>query len=164
MSMVHVKGLDQLQKLLDQLPANIEKNAMRSALRQGANVIKVEVKANVPVDDGPLRDSVRVTVNSKGGRIYARVQAGNKIAFYAQMVEFGTRAHQIKPRKKAALSVGGRVVEVVRHPGAVAKPYMRPAIDARATDAVIAVGNQLKARLTKEGLHAADIEVAADER
>jgi HK97 gp10 family phage protein len=159
----NIKGGKELQEFLDQLPAKMEANIMRSALRQGANVIKEEAKANVPVESGDLRDSLRVSTRSKRGVVTASVKAGNKKAWYWRFVEFGTAAHKIAGKKGGFLSFGGLFAKSVQHPGARPKPFMRPALDAKANAAIQAVGDQIRKRLTKQGLNAPDIQVTEEE-
>jgi len=54
---------------------------------------------------------------------------------YAKWVEFGTGEHQIQPKSAEYLefNVGGRSMfgRVVWHPGAKAKPFIRPAVDTK---------------------------------
>lgn len=113
MADVHVRGLSDLQKFLDQLPAKLERNVTRGALRAGANVIMKEAKILVPVAiptaegqrlyghyRGALRDSLRVTTRARGGKVTASVKAGGVTkrgadVYYAHMVEYGTRPHFI---------------------------------------------------------------------
>lgn len=163
MSEIHIRGLSDLQKMLDSIPAKIEANIMRGALRAGAKVIEAEAKANVPVKSGVLRDSIRVSARLKGRVVTASIKAGGKTkfgdAFYAKWVEFGTAAHAIKGKNGGWLSFGGLFAKSIQHPGAKSSPFMRPALDAKAGDAVVAVGNYIKKRLTKEGLNAQDINV-----
>lgn len=163
-SFINIKGGEELAKALQQLPVKIEKNILRSALRAGANVIKNEAKSNVPVDDGDLKRSLKVSVDAKRGRVTAKVKAGNKKVFYTHFVEFGTAAHIIKPKgritaKKGALSFNGVFVNSVNHPGARAKPFMRPALDAKANEAIVATGNKIKQRLTAVGINTPDFGV-----
>jgi HK97 gp10 family phage protein len=148
-----IKGGRELAEFLAQLPAKIEKNIMRAALRAGANEFKAEAKANVPVDDGDLRDSIRVSTRSKGGTVYASVKAGNKKAWYWHFVEFGTQPHIIKAKKAGSLQFGGTFAKSVMHPGAKPKPFMRPALDAKSGAAVAAVAAKVRERLTKEGIN-----------
>jgi HK97 gp10 family phage protein len=139
---------------------------MRGALRAGAKVIEAEAKANVPVKSGVLRDSIRVSARLKGRTVTASIKAGGKTksgdAFYAKFVEFGTAAHAIKGRNGGWLSFGGLFAKSIQHPGMQAKPFMRPALDAKASDAVVAVGNYIKKRLTKQGLNTQGIEVTGE--
>ena len=78
MSEIEVTGLAGLQALLDELPARIEGNVVRGGLRAAAKVVEMEAKRLCPVGKtGDLRDSIRVTLRSKRGRISATVKAGN---------------------------------------------------------------------------------------
>ena len=92
---VEVKGLAELQKYLDELPAKMEANIMRAALRAGAKVVLTEAKntAAFADDTGALRASLRITTSVRRGTVTAAVKAGptkkDKRPFYARMVEFG---------------------------------------------------------------------------
>lgn len=187
---VHVKGLSELQKFLDALPAKMEANVMRAALRAGAKVIEEAAKSNVPVSSGRLRDSIKVSTRSRRGQVTASITAGGKAtrkfvtqgpdgsvkvsyenAYYAAWVEYGTAAHKIgvkyakslilRPNARATSGFAKRwmrdgiLVEGVDHPGSSPHPYMRPALDSRAQEALLAVGKAIKKRLTKQGLEAA---------
>ena len=157
MSEQSVTGLAELQKFLDALPAKMEKNILRGAMRAGSKVQLARAKELVPVETagkhpGALRDSLRITTSARGGVVKATVKAGNKKAYYAHMVEFGTAAHFIKPKNKKSLFFAGIAREVIDHPGAKPKPFMRPALDATVTAAVAAVGAYIRSRLTKQGI------------
>ncbi len=142
---INVTGGKQLAQFLQSLPLKIEKNIMRAALRAGARVIADEAKKNVPVQLGDLKRSIRTGSNAKKGRVEATAKAGNKKAYYYRFVEFGTAAHIIKAGKNKQKLVftarDGKKVEIpqVNHPGAKAKPYMRPALDSKGNEAVVAV-------------------------
>lgn len=169
MSDIRVNGLADLQKFLDQLPAKMEANVMRSALRAGIKPMKAVAIANCPTGEpsetnkqkyklysGALRDSIRVSgrIDKRNGNVVARLIAGGKTktgadVFYANMVEFGTRPHII----------GDGV-----HPGVMPKPFMRNALDSEANAALVSAGEYIKKRLaTREGLNTADIEISIDE-
>jgi len=147
---LHVSGLSELDRLLKELPAKIEGNIMRGAVRAGAKVMETRAKELVPVDDGDLRDSIKVSTKSKRGQVSATVRAGGKKAFYAHMVEFGTARHFIKPKKRKSLFFAGIAREVVDHPGTSPKPFMRPALDNSQREAVDAAAAYIRARLAKE--------------
>mgnify|MGYP003394070328 CR=1 FL=1 len=158
---------------------------MRGALRAGAKVILDQAKATAPVGPpsskgkklyggyaGALRDSIRVGTRIKGGTVTAYVRAGGKNAktkadvFYANMIEFGgTKSYTIAAFKKGGfLSLGGVFRKTVPHPALRKIPFMRPALDGQAQNAVIAAAEYMKNRLaTKEGLDTADILVEGDE-
>lgn len=147
---IEIKGAAELYAALQQLPAKIERNVMRGAIRAGALVIQEEAKRLVPMKSGALRDSVRVSVRAVRGRVFATIRAGNSKAFYAHMVEFGTAAHEERPQGAKSLFFAGVFSDVVKHPGATPKPFMRPALDAKATAAIDAVAQYVRERLPKE--------------
>lgn len=155
---INISGGRQLAQFLQTLPLKIERNIMRAALRSGARVIANEAKQQVPVQLGDLKKSIRTGSNRTKGGVTAYARAGNKKAYYYRFVEFGTAAHIIKAGKNKQKLVftakDGKKVEAtqVNHPGAVAKPYMRPALDAKANDAVAAVAKKIRERLTEHGL------------
>lgn len=148
-----ILGGRELDAFLQSLPVKLERNILRSALRAGGNEFKAEAQANVPVKSGKLRKSVRVSTKSKGGKVSAHVKAGGKAAPHAQLVEFGTKPHKIAPKKAGGLTIGGNIVSAVDHPGAKPHPYMRVALDAKTGAAVQAVAQQVRKRLTKEGIN-----------
>ena len=151
MSEIEVTGLAGLQALLDELPARVEGNVVRGGLRAAAKVVEAEAKRLCPVGkSGDLRESIRVSLRSKHGRISATVKAGNARAFYAHMVEFGTARHWIKPKNRKSLFVAGLLREAVDHPGAKKEPFMRPAIDGKANEAIDAMAAYLRERIPKE--------------
>jgi HK97 gp10 family phage protein len=160
MSDKNIKGLAALQAALDSLPAKIEANIMRGGMRAGANVLKAAAKANVNSRSGKLADSIRVSVSLRRGTVKAAVKAGGRSkgkasAFYAHMVESGTKAHVIEAPPGSALNLGGTVVRSVQHPGARAKPFMRPSLDTHATAAVEAVREYVRTRLANK--HGIDV-------
>lgn len=146
----NIKGGKELDEFLKSLPAKVEKNIMRSALRAGVNVLKDAAKQNVPVKSGDLRRSIKVSTGSRGGIVTAKVQTN---MWYAHFVEFGTAAHTIKAKGKGMLAFGGIFARAINHPGAKAKPFMRPALDSRTDAAIEAVTNRVRERLTAEGIN-----------
>lgn len=160
MAEIAVSGLADLKKALDQLPAKIEANIMRGAMRAGSKVMAEIAKEQVPVDSGDLRRSIRVTTRSRRGQVSATVRAGDKKAYYAHMVEFGTAQHLIpkptkkKPLKRISLFFGGKVVSQVQHPGTSPQPFMRPALDKGMQPALDAFAEYVRKRLAKEAAKA----------
>lgn len=177
-----VQGGRETQDLLDTLPGKMQKNINRAGLRAGAVVFLAEVKQRIPVASGDLRDSARVTTRARGAEVSASVKVGNSVAWYAKQVEYGTRPHYIKVsdqdrgpgRRKgrkgrpgtretlASIStVNRRVLQIganfvgpsVHHPGARARPFMRPTADNKLPEAIAAITKKIRERLTKQGLN-----------
>lgn len=150
MAEVKITGGADLQKMLNELPAKIEGRILRGAVRAGAKVIEEKAKELVPVRTGKLKDSIKVSTRSRRGQISATVRAGDRKSYYAQWVEFGTAKHFIKPKESKSLFFAGMAKEVVNHPGASAKPFMRPALDSSQEQAVRAFADYVQKRLAKE--------------
>ena len=80
-------------------------------------------------------------------------------------MEYGTKAHTIRPKsEKGWLSFLGIFAKKIEHPGARPHPFMRPALDAQATNAVIATAEYMKKRLSdKHSLDTSHIVIDGDE-
>lgn len=168
MAEVHVTGLKELQGFLGQLPAKLEKNVVRGALRAGATKeLLQEARAillqNGSVRTGTLMVGLKVVTSSKGGVVTSSVKATGKHAFVAHWLEYGVGAHAIAA-KGGMLSFLGIFAKSVWHPGFRPKPFMRPALDHSGQAAVVATAEYMRKRLaTKHGLDTADIKIAGDE-
>jgi HK97 gp10 family phage protein len=147
-----ITGLDELQRLLDELPALVERKLMRGGLRAGTKVLLTHAQRHINDRTGALSKSLRVKTSGRQGKVTATLTAGNKKAFYAHMVEHGTAAHFIKPKKRKSLFLAGLARETAHHPGAKKKPFMRPALDGGAVEAVDAMAAYLRTRIDKENL------------
>lgn len=180
---VEIKGLKELDAVLKSLPQKIEQNVMRGALRAGQKVmldaVREKLRSNGSVKSGALANSLRIRFDRKSrkrGWLNSKVVVGNKDAYYAHMVEFGTAAHFIRIRedakpnrqtrhgtkkysyktinkmvKRGSLVIGKSFVgESVSHPGARPKPFMRPAFDESQQAALEAFAEYVRKRLPKE--------------
>lgn len=156
MSDVNIKGLSELQGFLSQLPAKMEAKIMRGACRAGMAVVLGPAKAAVPAHTGLLRGGLKISTRLRKGVASASIKATGKHAYIAKWVEYGVAAHDIAARVEKVLYFGGFFDKEVRHPGLRPKPFMRPALDTNAQAAVVAAGEYIKLRLTKQGLEGAD--------
>lgn len=180
-SLENVKGLAQLQKLLDTLPAKLEANVMRGALRAGMKPVRAAAKSNVRRVSGLLADGLKIgaRIDRRSGNVTAYVVSRGAHAYIAKFVEYGTRPHLIsvdeseKPINARLTSRRGVLTRVsmrtvnrivlaignvfvgtkIHHPGAHAYPFMLPALDNQAAAAVGEAAAYMKKRLAKkEGL------------
>lgn len=155
-----VKGLADIQALLNTLPAKLEANLMRAALRAAAKPVLESAKENVAVASGELRDGLKISTRRRGGTVSATVKASGPHAHIAPWIEYGTQPHIIP----GPLSFGGIVISAAQHPGTSARPFMRPAMDANVQAAVMAAGEYLKRKLeSKHGLDTSEILIEGDE-
>lgn len=149
-----ITGGRELDNLLQTLPVKMERNILRAALRAGAAEVLQEVKQRIPVDSGQLAASARITTRYRKGTVTASVKVGNFVAWYAHLVEFGTRPHRITPRERGgALQINGTEVRSADHPGTRGQPFMRPAADASLGAAIAAVTARIRQRLTNAGIN-----------
>ena len=148
MNEVSVTGLAELERFLAELPERLQVKIARAALAAGAREIRDEARKIVPVKSGDLRKTIRAsTRRGKDGMVTASIRAGSKKAFYAHFVEYGTQPHDIRSKNGGAMRVGKAFRVVMRHPGAKAKPFMRPALDSKARDAIEATAAKMRERL-----------------
>jgi HK97 gp10 family phage protein len=174
--LLHVDGLSELKKALQQLPKNIAKNVLRGAVNAGAVVIRDEAKLRAPVmpeaapdhqppgtlrraiivkqipeKSGATQQTYYVTVR-QGKRYRGQGAKGNKSqdAFYAKWVEFG---HYYVPPKPKGASWKKHRDMTKGNAGAKwvpPKPFLRPAFEAKKRDAVAAIKAYLEKRIPQE--------------
>lgn len=153
MADVKIEGLAELERDLQQFVDKLQRNVVRASLRAGAKVFLEEARRQVPVGKtGALRRSLKISVRTRRGVPVAFVRAGDKDAWYAHLVEFGTSAHFIKPKRRKSLFFARLAREVVEHPGAKKRPFMRPAFDQGAPGAIKAMTAYMRRRIEREGL------------
>lgn len=188
MAEIIVKGLDELQRRLDTLPATMERKIMRGALSAGARVIRNKARTYIRDRSGKLARSLRVSSVARGGKVTARVVAGGRTrlgeVLYAMWVEYGTQPHYISVREsdkpvnprlsarsgnivrasmrtinRGALRFGNTFADAVHHPGSRPRPFMRPALDSSHGEAIKAVAEYVKTRLTDAGINSSSVAI-----
>ena len=137
---------------LDQVPQKL----MRKSMRKIARAVSDRIKVEIPVRSGRLASTVRSRVPADGRS--GQILVGNKRAWYAHLIEGGTKSHVI-PRfsvgrrtKRRAQSgyltkLSGRVVWVNQfsHPGSPPKPFMERGVSKSLPDVekiLVDLGNQ----------------------
>ena len=111
-------------KLSNEVEKDVKKVVKNSAFNIEKNA-KSNLTENKSVATGHLRRGISTDI--KG--LEATIHTSN--IKYAPMVEYGTRAHVIKPKNKKVLYWKGAAhpVKKVNHPGSKAKPYLIPAFN-----------------------------------
>ncbi len=141
-----IKGFKELDETLKQFPAKLQKNILKDATREGAKVIQKAAIAMCPVKTGQLSKGIKVRVGKKRKDQYTVTYIVGllKKAFYGRHVEYGTGSHFIKAKnKKVLVNKNTMYGTEVHHTGAKMKPFMRPAIDNYAGQAIDAIKNKL---------------------
>ena len=111
-------------KLSNEVEEDVKKVVKNSAFNIERNA-KSNLTKNKSVATGELRR--RTSTDIKG--LEATIHTSN--IKYAPHVEYGTRAHIIRPKNKRFLYWEGAKypVKKVNHPGSKAKPFLIPAFD-----------------------------------
>ena len=163
---IHVTGLKELAQFLDELPEKMQKNVMRGSLRAGMKVVQEEAKSTSAFADktGQLRAGLKIGTKSRGGTVTASLSAKGAHGYIARFIEYGVKPHVISAKDGGALAFGGGMFQSVKHPGLKPHPFMRPALDSQAQNAVVAAAEYMKDRLaTKHGIDTSDILIEGDE-
>lgn len=164
-----VKGLADLDKFLSALPKNMQKQAYRQALTAAARPIRDEARLLAPKETGKMAKSIKTgsSRQNQDGTFSITVRLDGEHAYLGTFHEYGVAAHLIASTgkgegrvavKKAAegtgtvkngvMKIGDRYVSgVIRHPGHAAHPFMRPALDAKADEAVKAFADKIRSFL-----------------
>ena len=122
---------DELNKFSVETPKLYEKNEalVRQTVKNSAFNIQKNAKSNLTknksVDTGHLRRGISTDIKGLGATIHT-----SNIK-YAPGVEYGTKAHIIRPKNKKVLYWKGakHPVKKVNHPGSKAKPFLIPAFE-----------------------------------
>lgn len=164
MAELQMRGQADLRMRMSRVSDRLLKNVLRAGLRKGANVVRAQARANFNTADGPdeitgaLKASIRVTPRrGTPTRVVFSVVAGDltaaqtkkfgvKAAFYALWVEKGhinRKAGQALRGSKATLKAT-RAASTNNTP---AHPFMQPAIEAKAQEALDIVIQDVGAKL-----------------
>ena len=129
-------GFEELRRRLLLFPKNMRKNAMRGGARAAAKFLAQRLKArlsakNLDTAAGSVKHSARLFGDN---RVVGKVEYGSpynktigrgvnrktftKDPWYAHILEWGARQHEITPVRTKALKFGGRYIgKVSKHPG-----------------------------------------------
>ena len=185
-----VRGVRELDRFLAAFPKKLETGAYRAALTAAAAVIRDEARMRAPKESGELARGIKSGSPRKNedGTFSVSVRLTGKEAFVGVFMEYGVAPHfitagdsglssrlltrkgkrgiDIAARKgkegPEVLSIGGRYVSgAVHHPGHVARPFMRPALDLKADEAVHAFAGRIRAFIEQKSGYAAPTDEAA---
>ena len=101
----------QVEKLLRDLPANLEKSGARKATRSAAKVVLDDAIALAPEDTGALVQSLKVRARKRSRRnrgtvghsVVTSEQTLKNETYYAAFVELGTKFKEADPFLRPAL-------------------------------------------------------------
>ena len=136
-----IEGGKELQAALSRLSPKLQSGVTRAAVRAGAQVIRKEAKLNVKsraFESGVLYDSIdvvprkkkrthRFTSASVATRAGKKWQSKGKDAWYAHIIEYGSKQRP-------------------------ATPFLRPALDTKAGEAIKAMATKIANYIEKAAL------------
>lgn len=169
----------ELTKVLEQLPQTVENQVVGGAAKKALDPVYRVARGILGARSGTtgtLGHSLGIVQkrNKRRGTVYTIVgprtgyknpETGENPVNIAHLVEFGTDPHLIAPKGAAGAlkikrGVGPTVIVegAVHHPGAQAKPFMRPAYDAKGREVLSTMEAELEkgilrrvARFEKKG-------------
>ena len=162
-----VKGLKELDAYLSAFPAKMQKQAYRSALVAAAAPIRDEARLLAPKRTGAMAKSIKTgsARQNQDGTFQVSIRLTGPHAFLGVMHEYGVAPHLIARTGKGegrvairkasegpgtvqngVMKIGDDFVSgIISHPGHRAHPFMRPALDAKADEAVKAFAGKIRA-------------------
>jgi HK97 gp10 family phage protein len=147
-----IEGLKQLDNALKKLPLELQKKFLRAAVATSSNVIRKEVLARAPVRTGKLKNNVY--------RAYSKDKSDSGKATYVVGVRMGRKTRYKNNAKNRRL---GRTGQTYQKDGEAfywkfiefgtknfaAQPFIRPAFEAKKTEAINAIKLSLQKSIKK---------------
>jgi HK97 gp10 family phage protein len=156
MTAIRTTGGKELAAFLNALPKNLRNNALKAALTAAAGVIRDEARLQVSdnTKTGTLRRGIKTGRPrvEQDGSASVRVRVTGRHRHVAHWLEYGVLPHVISVRDgDGNLKIGKNFVgKEVEHPGFIAKPFMRPALDSKAQEAINAFGARIRDYLSQK--------------
>lgn len=170
---MNIEGAEELNAILRQLPEHVARRASIGALRAGAKVIQEDAKRRAPVGPeaftktkdyatearrkskyGSLRDAIRIKADKyRGGttRSVVVVVSNKGAGINPHWIEYGTTSTRMaKNGGLMTFVIDGRLIRKRVVAGVRAQPFMRPAADTRAREAIQIIGEYLGREVEKE--------------
>jgi HK97 gp10 family phage protein len=126
-----VKGIKEALDSIGKYDCKVQL-AAEEAINKGIKNINRLAKSRAPVQSGKLKKSGRAKMDKKN--MSGRVQFS---ASYAHIVEFGAKAHKVKPKNKKAMAVKGQGETTLTSkeasvPARPARPFLFPSFQEEA--------------------------------
>lgn len=135
---VKVKGGEELARKLKALSVDVQA-VLSEAVRAGAEVVRESAASRAP---GP---HIEIDEKEKKAQAVTYEIGPDEEHWYYRFFETGATEHEIKGSPLVFEGAAGLVITAyVQHPGLVAEPFLRPAIDEEGERAAAAVGAEIK--------------------
>lgn len=135
-------------KALDKLPIELRKNAEKSVLRTGGNIILKAARAKAPVKSGLLKKALGVSVIAGPSYAEARIGVRSGVKYiYKNGKKTGRRSKYKKGKRIDAAEVA--FYQETGTPKMAANPFIRPALDSEKGKVFSAMVSGLDTHLAK---------------
>lgn len=139
-----VRGAKQLDDLLRLLPRKIVAKHLRKALRAGANVIKDEARRHAPVRADEARKTFAAPDRKRKG---FKVVKARPPGFLRRQIIVGFRRQQVETGMTVSIGPSKAafygLFQELGTSRQAARPFLRPALDVKADEAIAAIGAEL---------------------
>lgn len=178
-----VKGLRELDAYLSALPKNMQKGAYRAGLTAAAKPIRDEARNLARRSSGKMARAIKTgsARQNEDGTFSIKVALRGEHGFIGLFAEYGVKPHYIartgkgegrvaiRKAKEGTGTIQGGVMKIgtdfvsgiISHPGHMAHPFMRPALDAKADEAVKAFADRIRAYIEGKTGFVAPLDEAA---
>ena len=148
----NVQGLRELQEALKALPQGIARNVLRGSVNAGATVIRKEAQSRAPVSEGPKRAGQSPPGTLKRSVYQKQIRELSSLTRQTFIVSVRKGKKYRNQGKKGNLSQDAWYARFVEFGTAkmAARPFLRPAFEARKGDAVAAIKDYLARRIPLE--------------
>lgn len=184
---VGLKGGPELLQFLGAFPKKLQKGAVRAGMTAAAKPVRDRARALARKQSGKMAKAIRTGSPrvDQDGTVRIKVRLWGPHSFLGLFHEYGVKGHFISagdsglsPRlltrkateegmqrtgKASVMKIGDNFVSgVIWHPGHAAHPFMRPALDMEAEEAIKAFAGRIKSYLAgKSNFTAPDMDLAA---
>lgn len=145
-----IAGIPELKEALDKLPKAISGRALDNAVRKATNVITDEIRARAPMrtDPTPKRLSDKSDKRRKPGYLKKKVGTQRINVTYTSAYYTAGMRHNAFTGKARGAFYAYFVEYGTKH--MAAKPFIRPAYDAKKTEALNTLLTELDANIVRE--------------
>ncbi len=160
---IEVKGYQEAKAILDELPNNMQKSMLRSALRQSAKPMLQSARNKVPVRSGVLKKQLKIVGHRDRGAPRTEVAVAVKPVFstskrsgainqyYGKFIHEGTKAVRTSRKGKvmAFKNEQGELIFTRSTKGIKANPFLEKAYSESGSRTVQIFGDELAKSVTK---------------
>lgn len=152
-----IKGVDELKRALEAIPARMQNNILRAAVREASKPVRDEARARAPILKTPDKrrkpGTLKRAIGIRSPRIRGRQVVGGVAV--RSLSPKQVMAYKARTGKKAADNPNDAFYAPFVEFGtakARAQPFMRPALSSKAQASIDAMGKKVRERVAAGAL------------